>query len=229
MVVLTNGFQNVGPSAVSEATTAKNAGTQIYGIAYGSGANENLIEDISSPPKLDDGSITADDEFAFLAADIGDIEAVFAEIAQSIAGEICIYEGSLAGLAADLAALNPDTGAFPFDGAAEENFVFTAPEEVSCFRGNTTHCIGLEWYLPCTLDEMRELGSSYTVSGGGLAGSMFDELVDRGVIASDGSDFDINVLQTDSVEFGASFRAVQCRHNMDNVDPFPPVVDDTPA
>lgn len=221
MVVLTNGSNNTGSDPVVQASEAKGLGIDIYGIAYGSGANENTIEDISSPPKVDDGVITSDDEFAFLASDIGDVGAVFSQIAQEISGEICIYEGSLAGLAADLAAINSATGSFPLDGAAEENFVINDPAEVSCFPGNSTHCIGFEWYLPCDLDEMRNLGSSYTVSGGGTAGSMFDELVDRNVIASDGSDFDINVLQTDTVEFGATFAAVQCRHNMGNMDPFP--------
>jgi predicted ribosomally synthesized peptide with SipW-like signal peptide len=223
MVVLTNGNETTG-DAVAAANAAKTASpsTQIYGIAYGSGANENLIEDISSSPKLDDGSITADDEFAFLSADIGDIEAVFAEIAQSIAGEICIYEGSLAGLAEDLATL-PYNGSFPLDGAADRNCALTDPTDVSCFRGNETTCIAFEWYLPCTVEELRELGSCYTLqngpNAGDVAGTLFDELVDRGVIA-DEDDFDINVVQTDSVEFGATFAAVQCRHNMSNVSPF---------
>mgnify|MGYP006279424267 CR=1 FL=1 len=232
MVVLTNGFQNTGPNAVTEATAAKNAGTQIYGIAYGSGANEDLIEDISSPPKVDDGSITADDEFAYLAADIGTIEAVFAEIAQEIAGEICIYEGSLAGLAEDLS--NFGLNAFPLDGAADRNCAINNPSEVQCFPGNETHCVAFEWYLPCELDELMELGSCYTLQNGDgamevdgvtpavgeVAGSLFNELVDRGVLTADGSDFDVNILQTDRLEFGATFAAVQCRHNMDNVSPF---------
>ncbi len=222
MVFLTNGEPtSTTPGTVSStADGLKTDGITIYAIAYGSGANEDLMENISSPPKIDDGSITADDEFAYLAADIGDVKSVFAQIGQAIGGEVCIYEGSLAGLAEDLAAINPATGAFPLDGAAEENFVINDPAGVSCFPGDSTHCIGFEWYLPCTVDELKELGSSYTVSGGGTGGSLFDELVDRGVLV-DEADFDINVIQTDTVEFGANFAAVQCRHNMGNMDPFP--------
>jgi hypothetical protein len=234
MVLLTNGSPTTGSpqNPSSAATAAKNAGTQIYGIAYGSGANQAVIEEISSEPKVVDGVITAEDEFAYLSADIGDIEAVFSEIAQEIAGEICIYEGSLAGLAQDLS--NFGLNAFPLDGAAERNCAINNPSEVQCFPGNETHCVAFEWYLPCELEELMDLGSCYTLQNGDgamevdgttpavgeRAGSLFNELVDRGVLEADGADFDVNVFQTDRLEFGATFAAVQCRHNMSNVSPF---------
>ena len=234
MVVLTNGSQTVSPGDPdAEATDAKNAGIEIYGIAYGSDANENTIEDISSLPKVDDGQIDSQDEFAFLASDIGDVEAVFTQIGQEIGGEICIWEGSFAGLVEDLD--NFGVNGFPLDGAPQRNFALNQGSDVAMFDAGV-HCLGFEWYVPCTLDEMRnDLGSSYTLEGdaaegdavaGEQAGSMFNELADRGVIAADGSDFDINIIQTDQLEFGAEFAAVQGRHNMNNTDPFPaPVAD----
>jgi predicted ribosomally synthesized peptide with SipW-like signal peptide len=64
IVLLTNGVSSPGPAG-SAADTAKAAGTTIYGIAYGSGADEALIEEVSSPPKNDDGDIDDVDEFAW--------------------------------------------------------------------------------------------------------------------------------------------------------------------
>jgi hypothetical protein len=32
----------------------------------------------------------------------------------------------------------------------------------------------------------------------------------------------INVVQTDTVDFGLRFAAMQCRHNMTNANPFAP-------
>jgi hypothetical protein len=49
---------------------------------------------------------------------------------------------------------------------------------------------------------------------------MLDELVARGVLDAP-DDFDVNVVQTDSLRFGARFAAVQARHNMTNATPFP--------
>jgi predicted ribosomally synthesized peptide with SipW-like signal peptide len=227
MVVLTNGTPTTGSpqDPRGAATAAKSAGTEIYGIAYGSGANENVIEDISSPPKVDDGMIDSQDEFAFLAADIDDVENVFSTIAQQIGGEIVIWEGSLAGLVADVT--NFGLNAVPLDGAPERNFALQQADDVDPFRAGV-QCLAFEWYVPCTLDELRALGSSYSLTDAGgaptdqIAGTMFDELVDRGVLAADGNDFDINVLQTDTLEFGARFAAVQSRHNMTNPSPFEP-------
>jgi Mg-chelatase subunit ChlD len=51
--------------ARNAATNAKNDDTKIISVAYGSGADENLMEDISSPPKVDDGVIDDRDKNAF--------------------------------------------------------------------------------------------------------------------------------------------------------------------
>jgi hypothetical protein len=223
MVVLTNGSPTAGGDPRTAATAAKNDGTEIYGIAYGSGANQNVIEDISSAPKADDGTIDELDEFAFLSSDISDVENVFSQIAQEIAGEIVIWQGSLAGLVADLN--NFGLNAVPLDGAPERNFALQQGTAVDAFDAGV-QCLAFEWYLPCDLTELEALGSSYSLTDeegtptSDVAGTMFDELVARGVIAADGSDFDINRLQTDTLEFGARFAAVQSRHNMRNESPF---------
>jgi enamine deaminase RidA (YjgF/YER057c/UK114 family) len=48
---------------------------------------------------------------------------------------------------------------------------------------------------------------------------MADELVEKfGLDSTD--DIDVNVVQTDTIDFGLSFAATQCRHNMTNANPF---------
>jgi predicted ribosomally synthesized peptide with SipW-like signal peptide len=147
LVVLTNG---VSSSGRSESTAAKDAGTTIYGIAYGDGADQNLIEDISSPPKTDDGSIDDQDEFAFIA-DQTDISSVFSGIGGqiSVGGETVFFEGSLREA---LMALDPDT-------AADRNQGIPLAGDISaeagggtgrnCFSGGgLVHSVGFAWWLP---------------------------------------------------------------------------------
>ena len=76
MIVLTNGLSASGRT---EASNAKSAGTTIFGVAYGSGADQDLIEDVSSPPKVDDGRITDADRFAFVA-DTSEISGVLGNL-----------------------------------------------------------------------------------------------------------------------------------------------------
>ncbi|MEF8855955.1 MAG: vWA domain-containing protein [Haloplanus sp.] len=152
LVVLSNGISSTGRS---EATTAKNAGTTIYGIAYGSGADQDLIEDISSPPKLEtppseDGVITDQDEFAFVA-DQTDISSVFTGIGGQITtGEAVFFEGSLREA---LIALEPDTEADRNQGIPLAGDVSAesggGTGERNCFSGGgTVHSVGLAWWLP---------------------------------------------------------------------------------
>jgi predicted ribosomally synthesized peptide with SipW-like signal peptide len=157
LVVLTNGSSSSGEA---EATAAKNAGTTIYGIAYGTNANENLIEDISSPPKVDDGSITADDEFAFIG-DQTDISSVFTGIGGQIStGEEVFFQGSLREA---LAALEPDTAADRNQGVALEGDIPAtdgggAAGSRDCFSGGgTVHSVGFAWWLP--VDHANEVQS----------------------------------------------------------------------
>jgi hypothetical protein len=147
LVVLSNGQSSTGRS---EATAAKDAGTTIYGIAYGDGADQDLIEDVSSPPKTDDGSIDDQDEFAFIA-DQTDISSVFTGIGGqiSVGGETVFFEGSLREA---LIELDPDT-------AADRNQGIPLAGDISaeagggtgrnCFSGGgLVHSVGFAWWLP---------------------------------------------------------------------------------
>ena len=95
LVVLSNGDpdpNDEGPSRQA-ARDARNVsdlnnsgdGSTLITIAYGDDANVNLAEDLSSPPKVDDGTIDSQDENAFLGTP-GDIDGVFENIGQIISG-----------------------------------------------------------------------------------------------------------------------------------------------
>jgi hypothetical protein len=95
LVLLSNGDpdpNSEGPSRQA-ARDARNVsdlndsgdGSTIITIAYGDNANENLKEDLSSPPKVDDDTIDGQDENAFLGTP-GNIDAVFENIGQIISG-----------------------------------------------------------------------------------------------------------------------------------------------
>jgi predicted ribosomally synthesized peptide with SipW-like signal peptide len=141
IVALTNGNSFSGRS---EATSAKDAGTTIYGIAYGDGADQNLIEDISSPPKNDDGSITDEDQFAFVG-DTTNIADVFDDIGGRIGGgEEVFFRGSLREA---LTLLTTDDGVL-LDGNP-------STDGVDPFGASTTQYIGFAWYLP--VDHANEI------------------------------------------------------------------------
>ncbi len=96
MVVLGNGGANVvgDQATINASLDARNAsnvsavgdGTTLISLAYGSGADVTLMEQISSPPKVIDGVINESDENAF-DSDQDDIEQVFQDIGESIAGD----------------------------------------------------------------------------------------------------------------------------------------------
>lgn len=138
MVVLGNGQSSTGRS---EATSAKNAGTTIYSIAYGSGADEDLMEDISSPPKVDDGTIDDQDQFAFIG-DTADIGQIFSDIGGEISagGEEIIFEGSLRDALAELESGN----GIALDADPDS-------DDRECFEASTDHYVGLEWRLPTSV------------------------------------------------------------------------------
>ena len=149
LVVLADGGENEGTDPVGAATTAKNAGTTIYSIAYGSGADNNLMEDISSPPKVDDGTIDDQDEFAFVA-DTTDVEQVFSGIGGDVTQtEEIFFQGPLR---AALTALTDGNG-IPLDGDGGDDFdeINDDPsaDTRGCFQPDpATNCIGFSWWLP---------------------------------------------------------------------------------
>lgn len=78
LVVLSNGHSNVGPSAVTEAQEAKDAGIRVITIAFGSGADETTLKEMASEPKDEN----------FFTAEGSTIDDIFNTITQ----EICPQE-----------------------------------------------------------------------------------------------------------------------------------------
>ena len=78
-------------------------------------------------------------------------------------------------------------------------------DEQNCFAGVT--CLGFRWVLPCFPEEFEALPSA-------SANNMAMELVGKYDRFESVDDIDVNLAQTDGVEFGFTFYAEQCRHNM---------------
>jgi uncharacterized protein YegL len=214
MIFLTDGNGSGGPA---EAAAAKTAGTRIITIAFGAGADTAKLETMASAP----GD-------AFVAA-TDNLQTIFEAISEEIVGgEVCLYEGSLGGLTDFVGRM----GGVPLEGdpANRENCVINAAEDVSCFDPGV-HCFAFEWYLPCYMEQpdgegFDQLPSCYgdlsfraSRNAGAAEKTLYDELVERGVV-TDGDDVDVNVAQTDRLEFAVEYAAVQCRHNMTNASPF---------
>jgi predicted ribosomally synthesized peptide with SipW-like signal peptide len=135
LVVISNGSANEGDDPITAADSAKSAGTTIFSIAYGSGANESLMEDVSSPPKNDDGTIDNSDEHAFIG-DQSDIQSIFQGIGQTISsGESVIMRDSLRNVLDALA------DGIPLDANP-------TTEGQDCYQNSTTQYIGFGWHLP---------------------------------------------------------------------------------
>jgi hypothetical protein len=129
MVVLSNG-QDFGGAAVSAAQAAKDAGTRVITIAYGSGADTATLEEMASDPPEDN---------AFVAA-IDTIESILETIAQ----EICptevtcdIKPGS------DPNAINPNSkGVIPVAILSTDDFDATTVDPGSLRFGSPSEVVG---------------------------------------------------------------------------------------
>jgi predicted ribosomally synthesized peptide with SipW-like signal peptide len=147
---------------------------------------------------LNDGTLTDDTE----------IVAAFAEIA-ALAGERVLYQGSLQGfveLAGDGLALR--TARVGEDDDADPEL------EPECFPPGV-YCYAFDWYFVCEPEDFEKPSNAPSVAGMDEP-TLADELVEAGL------PLDVNVAQTDTVSFGLDFAAIQCRHNMDNANPFAP-------
>ncbi|QGX95743.1 VWA domain-containing protein [Haloplanus rallus] len=157
MVFLTNG-SDTGTGITDSTDEAKdNEATTIYTIAYGSNANEALLEDMASPPKDDDGVIEETDEFAYIGGQ-ADIDAIFDDIGGQIStGEEVFFQGSLR---AAMGALTDGNG-IPLDGDPGDFDEIGGDDDDDardCFAGvGSTHCIGFSWWLP--VDHANEIQS----------------------------------------------------------------------
>jgi hypothetical protein len=214
MIVLSDGVGTGGPS---QAQDAKDAGTRVITIAFGADVDTSTLETMASAPS--DAFIPASDTLQTI------FEAISEEI---IGGEVCLYEGSLGGLTDFVDRIC----GVPLEGDPEnrENCIINAAECVSCFDPGV-HCFTFEWYLPCYMEQpdgegFNQLPSCYgdlsfraSQNAGADEKTLYDELVERGVV-TDGDDIDVNVAQTDRLEFAVEYATIQCRHNMTNANPF---------
>jgi predicted ribosomally synthesized peptide with SipW-like signal peptide len=148
---------------------------------------------------LNDGTLVDDTE----------IIAAFAEIA-ALAGERVLYQGSLAGFveaAGDGLALRTARVGDDDD---------TQPElEPECFPPGV-YCYAFDWYFVCEPEDFEKPSDAPSVAA-------MDEPTLADELAEAGLPLDVNVAQTDTVSFGLDFAAIQCRHNMDNANPFAPM------
>jgi predicted ribosomally synthesized peptide with SipW-like signal peptide len=192
----------------------------------------SAIESVDDQQFLADLADEGDDGEPLFFADADDIAGIITEVARAILPDILLYRGSLAGFldaADDGIALNP---------LQTENFQVDATgDDATCVDPGVT-CIAVNWYLPCYNEQSAE---AWETSGRGFSQlpssrpgledqdgdgvlTLADELVQFG--GFDVADLDndglINVVQTDSAGFRFDVAAVQCRHNMDNANPFGP-------
>lgn len=77
--------------------------------------------------------------------------------------------------------------------------------------------MAFRWYLPCFVEEDDGMGFGQLPSAS--AENVADELVEKFGLGS-ADDTDVNVVQTDTVDFGLTFTATQCRHDMTSANPF---------
>ncbi|MEF8855736.1 MAG: vWA domain-containing protein, partial [Haloarculaceae archaeon] len=189
-VLLSDGSPNVDDDSDGsvdprdEATALKGAGVDLYTIAYGVSAGSSLaqlMEDMASEPK---------EQYAYLAANIDEAEAIFGQIGQIVAGEECFFQGSLR----DFLSLAETDHGIPLDGIRASAFDEVTGDDTTgdgmvdsnyglgagtdpnrdAFANSTTNAVGLAWWLP----------------------------VDHA-----------NEIQTDTVTFDLGFYTEQARHN----------------
>jgi len=201
VLVLANGGtqQSEGDAAaIGAADDLKNDGARVVTIRIRSTAG--ILEDIASQPKPDNFFDVPD-----LAAGAPALSQVFDDVVGSVGSEeICLYEGSLAGLVALADGFEDGEIPLAFDTLVEDGQL---PGR-ECFRQGA-YCYAVEWQLPCKPEDFAALGSVVDVDDQDSDGqiTLADELLAKGL------PLDANVTQTDSASFGFEFRAEQCRHN----------------
>jgi len=132
--------------------------------------------------------------------------------------EPVIYEGSLTGF---LAAIG---GGLPLESPADTENDGTVG---TCYEPGT-HCIAVEWYLPCFPEQEDGMGfaelPSDAVDPADPVNGEYPSLADE-LLATFGyesvDEIDVNVVQSDGAGFTLTFAAIQCRHNPHNPSPFP--------
>ena len=136
-----------GSDPINDAQEAKDDGIEIFTIGYDitvPSTAADILSDMASPPSAGH----------FFIADTTQIEQVFENISQAIAGEECFWTGTLR---ETLDLLSTGHG-IPLDGnRATGNFEEVTPENTpgdgdselrDCYINSTTNCIGFQWWLP---------------------------------------------------------------------------------
>ncbi|MFC5367034.1 vWA domain-containing protein [Salinirubrum litoreum] len=239
MIVLSDGFPNDpnvagdnnidgAEAAIDAAQRARDAGITMYTITY-------QVDGFPIPELIDlmgtgfdsptgpfgfdtpDGEGLASTDSTALVATVDqsalgtpsstEIVDAFTDIAVSIAGgDTFLYQGSLAGL------LELAENGIPLSTAS----VDSDDDSMACFPPGV-YCYAFDWYFVC---EPEDFDLPSDVEG---AETLADELAAKNL------PLDVNVAQTDSIEFGFDFAAIQCRHNMENANPFGEEEVQTPA
>jgi predicted ribosomally synthesized peptide with SipW-like signal peptide len=143
--------------------------------------------------KDDDDSEGELDDFLYVEAWMD------ADCSNTINGdEKAFFKGSLASLVQTIEEQDDERG-----------LMLETAEGEKCFVG--LHCLAFYWYLPCYVEQDDGMGFGQLDSA--THDSMAQELAAKYEMEIE--DIDVNVVQTDSVEFGFSFHVEQCRHNME--------------
>ncbi|MFD1644435.1 vWA domain-containing protein [Haloarchaeobius litoreus] len=142
MVVLSNGGETIG-DADAAAQTAKDNGIRVFSIAYGSGANTTLLQNVASSGDFYDSS------------DVDDIEQTFEDIAEDIAGETLILgkgdgvHDDHVTLAEAMEIMESNGGMVPLDGTGDMEYGDGPTSEArDCFEAGQSYCIGAHWWVP---------------------------------------------------------------------------------
>jgi predicted ribosomally synthesized peptide with SipW-like signal peptide len=235
MIVLSDGFPNDpnvagdnnidgAEAAIDAAQRARNAGITMYTITYevegfplpetrdlmGTGFDSPVGPFGFDTPDGQGFASTSSTALVAIVAESAlgtpsstDIVDAFTDIAVSIAGgDDFLYQGSLAGL------LELAENGIPLSTARVDS-----DDGDACFPDGV-YCYAFDWYFACEPEDF-DLPSDVAD-----AETLGDELANAGL------PLDVNVAQTDSIEFSFDFAAIQCRHNMDNANPFAPMEDE---
>ncbi|WP_336000349.1 vWA domain-containing protein [Halorientalis halophila] len=145
MIVLGDGTPDSESATAAAATAAKDDGIRVFTIALGSNVNQTFMESIASSP---------DD--AYVAPSASDLQSIYADIAQVVtSGEQVILgvgdgeHDSPVTLAEAMSIIENNDGMVPLDGTGEMGYgAGDTAEERDCFAAQTSHCIGVRWWVP---------------------------------------------------------------------------------
>ncbi len=206
MIVLGDGSPNVGtPNLTGPAATragaadarnvddltAQGDGTTIVSLAYGSGANEALMEDIASPPKNNNGQVDSLDENAF-RGDQDDIDEVFGSI-----GTLLTNQPGLLNISVPSATGNPNI---------ELELVYEAIDPVEGLSVDEPNAIDYETDLRLELPNGNEFRDNFVVFEAGATGISPQDAVDTDFLGepTENTDLQSNIENSSAADGAAN-------------------------